>query len=65
MISAKEAYNISIVNDEFKEYLESVEKKIMETAQENRYNLSIELAAIGHATLFISWVRSDEQEESK
>lgn len=49
MISAKEAYNISFVNDECKEYLESVEKKIMETAEEGRYDLSIELAAMGLA----------------
>lgn len=98
MISAKGAYNISFVNDEFKEYLESVEKKIMETAEEGRYDLSIELAAMGlansddenrtitiaiasylrslgyhasvsrherHATLYISWVKPYEQEESK
>lgn len=96
MISAKEAYNISIVNDEFKEYLESVEKKILEVAESGRYDVSIELAAMGlgisdnenrtitiaitsylrslgyrasvsknerHATLFISWVKSTEQED--
>ena len=38
MISAKEAYNISIVNEEFKEYLESVEKKILEVAESGCIN---------------------------
>lgn len=96
MISAREAYNISFVNDECKEYLESIEQDIVKAAKAGRYDVSIELAARGlavsdddnreitiaitsylrslgyrasvsrnerHGTLFISWVKSTEQEE--
>ena len=96
MISAKEAYDISFVNDECGEYLDSIEKDIIKAAEEGRYDVSMELAARGlaisdnesrtitiaitsylrslgyrasvsknerHATLFISWVRSAEQED--
>ena len=47
MISAKEAYDISFVNDECKEYLEAIELKILEAAGSGRYGTSIELAARG------------------
>jgi hypothetical protein len=33
MISAKEAYNISFVNDVCKEYLDEIERKILEEAK--------------------------------
>lgn len=46
MISAKEAYNISFVNDVCKEYLEEIERKILE-AKAGNYNVSIKLAACG------------------
>lgn len=46
MISAKEAYNISFVNDACKEYLEEIERKILE-AKAGNYNVSIKLAACG------------------
>ena len=46
MISAKEAYNISFVNDECKEYLDEIERKILE-AKAGNYNVSIKLAASG------------------
>lgn len=49
MISAKEAYDISFVNDECKEYLEAIELKILEAAGSGRYDTSIELAARGLA----------------
>lgn len=46
MISAKEAYNISFVNDVCKEYLDEIERKILE-AKAGNYNVSIKLAASG------------------
>lgn len=46
MINAKEAYNISFVNDVCKEYLEEIERKILE-AKAGNYNVSIKLAACG------------------
>lgn len=47
MISAKEAYNISFVNDECKEYLDEIERKILEEAKTDNYNVSIKLATRG------------------
>lgn len=47
MISAKEAYNISFVNEECKEYLDEIERKILEEAKASNYNVSIKLAARG------------------
>lgn len=47
MISAKEAYNISFVNDECKEYLDEIERKILEEAKADNYNVSIKLATRG------------------
>lgn len=47
MISAKEAYNISFVNDECKEYLDEIERKILEEAKAGNYNVSIKLATRG------------------
>lgn len=47
MISAKEAYNISFVNDECKEYLDEIERKILEAAKAGNYNVSIKLASRG------------------
>ena len=41
MISAKEAYNISFVNDECNEYLDEIERKILEEAKAGNYNVSI------------------------
>ena len=97
MISAKEAYNISFVNDVCKEYLEEIERKILE-AKAGNYNVSIKLAACGldisedeshkitiaiigylrslgyysviagderYAALLVSWVKPEEQEESR
>lgn len=49
MISAKEAYDISFVNDECKEYLESIEKDIVKAAKADKYDASIELAERGLA----------------
>lgn len=49
MISAKEAYDISFVNDECKEYLYSIEQDIVKAAKAGRYDVSIELAARGLA----------------
>ena len=49
MINAREAYNISFVNDECKEYLDKIEQKILEAAGVGRYNVSIELSARGLA----------------
>lgn len=49
MISAREAYNISFVNDVCKEYLESIEQDIVKAAKAGRYDVSIELAARGLA----------------
>lgn len=49
MISAKEAYDISFVNDECKEYLESIEKYIVKAAKAGKYDVSIELAERGLA----------------
>lgn len=47
MISAKEAYNISFVNDECKEYLDEIEREILEEAKAGNYNVSIKLATCG------------------
>lgn len=47
MISAKEANNISFINDECREYLNSIENNIIKAAKEGRYNSSIELASFG------------------
>lgn len=47
MISAKEAYSISFVNDECQEYLDEIERKILEKAKAGNYNVSIKLAARG------------------
>lgn len=47
MISAKEAYSISFVNDECQEYLDEIERKILEEAKAGNYNVSIKLAASG------------------
>lgn len=47
MINAKEAYNISFVNDECKEYLDEIERKILEEAKAGNYNVSIKLATRG------------------
>lgn len=47
MISAKEANNISFINDECREYLNSIENNIIKAAKEGRYNISIELASFG------------------
>lgn len=44
MISAREAYNISFVNDVCKEYLESIEQGIVKAAKAGRYDVSIGLA---------------------
>lgn len=49
MISAKEAYNISFVNDVCKEYLDEIERKILEEAKVGNYDASIKLAARGLA----------------
>lgn len=49
MISAREAYNISFVNDECKEYLDTIEQDILKAAGAGRYDVSIELAARGLA----------------
>ena len=49
MISAKEAYDISFVNDVCKEYLESIEKDIVKAAKAGKYDVSIELAERGLA----------------
>ena len=49
MISAKDAYNISFVNDECKEYLDAIEQDILRAAGAGRYDVSIELAARGLA----------------
>lgn len=49
MISAREAYNISFVNDECKEYLDTIEQDILRAAGAGRYDVSIELAARGLA----------------
>lgn len=98
MISAKEAYNISFVNEECKEYLDEIEREILEEAKAGNYNVSIKLAASGldisedkshkitiaiigylrslgyhsaisgdehYATLLVSWVKPEEQEESR
>lgn len=98
MISAKEAYNISFVNDECKEYLDEIEREILEEAKAGNYNVSIKLAARGldihedenrkitiaiveylrsleyhsvisrderYAALLASWVKPEEQEESR
>lgn len=98
MISAKEAYNISFVNDECKEYLDEIEREILEEAKAGNYNVSIKLAARGldihedesrkitieiieylrslgyhsvisrderYAALLVSWVKPEEQEESR
>lgn len=46
MISAKEANNISFINDECREYLDEIERKILE-AKAGNYNVSIKLAACG------------------
>lgn len=47
MISAKEAYNISFVNDKCKEYLDEIEREILEEAKAGNYNVSIKLATSG------------------
>ena len=47
MISAKEAYNISFVNDECKEYLDEIEREILEEAKAGNYDVSIKLATRG------------------
>ena len=47
MISAKEAYSISFVNDECQEYLDEIERKILEEAKAGNYNVSIKLAISG------------------
>lgn len=49
MISAKEAYNISFVNDVCKEYLDTIEQDILKAAKAGKYDTSIELAARGLA----------------
>lgn len=49
MISAKEAYNISFVNDVCKEYLDEIEREILEEAKAGNYDVSIKLAARGLA----------------
>lgn len=49
MISAKEAYNISFVNDVCKEYLDTIEQDILRAAGAGRYDVSIEIAARGLA----------------
>lgn len=49
MISAKEAYSISFVNDVCKEYLDEIERKILEEAKAGKYDVSIKLAARGLA----------------
>ena len=56
MISAREAYNISFVNDECKEYLDTIEQDILRAAGAGRYDVSIELAARGLA--ISSYLRS-------
>lgn len=98
MISAKEAYNISFVNDECNEYLDEIEREILEEAKAGNYNVSIKLAARGldihedesrkittaiigylrslgyhsvisrderYVALLVSWVKPEEQEESR
>lgn len=47
MISAKEAYNISFVNDKCKEYLDEIKREILEAAKAGNYNVPIKLAARG------------------
>lgn len=49
MISAKEAYNISFVNDVCQEYLDTIEQDIKAAAEKGRYDVSIEIAARGLA----------------
>lgn len=49
MISAKEAYNISFVNDVCQEYLDKIEQDIKAAAEKGRYDVSIEIAARGLA----------------
>lgn len=49
MISAKEVYDISFLNDECKEYLDSIEQDILKAAKAGKYDVSIELAARGLA----------------
>lgn len=98
MISAKEAYSISFVNNECQEYLDEIERKILEEAKAGNYNVSIKLAARGfdisedeshkitmaiigylrslgyhsvisgdkrYPALLVSWIKPEEQEESK
>lgn len=47
MISAKEAYNISFVNDVCKEYLDEIEQEILKEAKAGNYDVAIKLAARG------------------
>ena len=47
MISAKEAYDISLMNDECKEYIKSIEQDILKAAKAGKCNISIELISFG------------------
>ena len=47
MINAKEAYIISLMNDECKEYLDAIEQNILRAAGAGKCNISIELISFG------------------
>lgn len=47
MINAKEANNISFVNDECKEYLKSIEQDIIKADKAGECSISIELISFG------------------
>ena len=47
MISAKEANIISLVNDECKEYLDTIEQDILKAAKDGECHISIELISFG------------------
>lgn len=47
MISAKDANNISFMNDKCKEYIKSIEQDILKAAKAGECNISIELISFG------------------
>ena len=47
MISAKKAYNISLVNDELGDHIDSIEKDIINAAKAGKYDISISLVSFG------------------
>lgn len=47
MISAKEANIMSLVNDYFRDYLDSIEKDIIKAAKAGECSISIELISFG------------------